>query len=237
VLRALGSLLDFATQCVAADQHTRPPPAPTVCTLPCFRYVAVLRERPSQTWEVLDVQVHGVFYAVLQGSLYVLCYQGELLSPPEAAAERERIAAQLQSLIACPLNPLKFCEARLDKRTLSRRLPPREHRACCRRRVLLSASRASQANVVTEFERLQLCDCTSVIAANAATAVTSRSATGAANELDNYFPFDPMPLRCAKETIGPFYKTWQPAAREKVLTSPLIGTLRASLPQRPAQYL
>ena len=58
-----------------------------------------LRERPAHTWEVLDVQVHGVFYAVLQGSLYVLCYQGEVLAQPQAAAERERIAAQLQALI------------------------------------------------------------------------------------------------------------------------------------------
>ncbi|KAL1523169.1 hypothetical protein AB1Y20_018124 [Prymnesium parvum] len=126
----------------------------------------------------LDVQLHGVFYAVVQGVLYVLCYKHELLFTDECLAAREDIGAALQPILLCELNPLKFC---LD-------------------------------NVVVEFERLQLCDCAHVVAANERLAIGSRSASGTANRLEDFFPFDPIQLkRCAK-LISPLYQTWQPPA-------------------------
>jgi len=57
----------------------------------------------------LDVQLHGVFYAIIQGVLYVLCYKHELLLSNEAAASTQEISIALQPLLLGPLNPLKFC--------------------------------------------------------------------------------------------------------------------------------
>lgn len=110
---------------------------------------------------ILDVQLHGVFYAVIQGVLYVLCYKNEILSSTEFASSRELIGAELLPILLSELNPLKFC---VD-------------------------------NVVVEFERLQLCDCAHVIMANERTAVGSRSASGTANRLEEFFPFDPIQLK------------------------------------------
>merc|ERR1712023_101587 len=47
----------------------------------------------------LDVQLHGVFYAVVQGVLYVLCYKHEQLLTEECAAAREAIGATLQPIL------------------------------------------------------------------------------------------------------------------------------------------
>jgi len=126
----------------------------------------------------LDVQLHGVFYAVVQGVLYVLCYKHEELLSDACAAARDAVGAVLQPILHSELNPLKFC---LD-------------------------------NVVVEFERLALCDCAQVIASNERMALGTRSASGSANRLEDFFPFDPIQLkRCAK-LISPLYQTWQPPA-------------------------
>jgi len=126
----------------------------------------------------LDVAAHGVFYAVVQGVLYVLCYKHELLLSDECAAARQELGELLHPVLHSELNPLKFC---LD-------------------------------NVVVEFERLGLCECAEVIAANERMAIGSRSASGAANRLEDFFPFDPIQLkRCAK-LVAPFYQTWVPPA-------------------------
>ena len=124
----------------------------------------------------LDVQLHGVFYAVVQGVLYVLCYKHELLQTEACASQREDIGLALAPILACELNPLKFC---LD-------------------------------NVVVEFERLQLCDCAAIIAANERMAIGSRSASGSANRLEDFFPFDPIQLKRSAKVISPLYATWQP---------------------------
>lgn len=57
----------------------------------------------------LDVAAHGVFYSVVQGVLYVLCYKHELLLADECALVRQDIASVLQPVLLCELNPLKFC--------------------------------------------------------------------------------------------------------------------------------
>lgn len=57
----------------------------------------------------LDVSLHGVFYSVVQGVLYVLCYKHELLNAAEHAAARGQIGAALTPLLLGELNPLKFC--------------------------------------------------------------------------------------------------------------------------------
>lgn len=109
----------------------------------------------------LDVQLHGVFYAVVQGVLYILCFKNEILSSNEFTSCREEIGVTLLPILLCELNPLKFCVE----------------------------------NVVVEFERLQICDCADVIAANERMAVGSRSASGSANRLEEFFPFDPIQLK------------------------------------------
>jgi len=126
----------------------------------------------------LDVAAHGVFYAVVQGVLYVLCYKHELLLTDECAAARQELGIALHPILHCELNPLKFC---LD-------------------------------NVVVEFERLALCECANLIASNERMAIGSRSASGNANRLEDFFPFDPIQLkRCAK-LVAPLFQTWVPPA-------------------------
>jgi len=58
----------------------------------------------------LDVALHGVFYAVMQGALYLLCYKHAALLAPEAAEAREATGALVGRLIGGALNPLKFCQ-------------------------------------------------------------------------------------------------------------------------------
>ena len=67
-----------------------------------------------------------------------------------------------------------------------------------------------QENVVAEFEKLRLCECAHIIAANERTAVGSHSVGGGANRLDDFFPFDPLLLKQASERVQPLYKTWEP---------------------------
>ena len=58
----------------------------------------------------LDVALHGVFYAVMQGCLYLLCYKNSALGKPEAAGDREVIGELVGRIVKGPLNPLKFCQ-------------------------------------------------------------------------------------------------------------------------------
>ena len=67
-----------------------------------------------------------------------------------------------------------------------------------------------QENVVAEFEKLQLCECAHIIAANERTAVGSHNVGGGANRLDDFFPFDPLLLKHSSERVQPLYKTWEP---------------------------
>ena len=66
-----------------------------------------------------------------------------------------------------------------------------------------------QDTVVAEFERLSLCECAHIIAANERTAVGSHNVGGGVNRLDDFFPFDPLLLRFASERVKPLYKTWE----------------------------
>jgi RNA polymerase I-specific transcription initiation factor RRN3 len=58
----------------------------------------------------LDVALHGVFYAVMQGCLYLLCYKNAALNKPEVTHEREVLGALVGRIAAGRLNPLKFCQ-------------------------------------------------------------------------------------------------------------------------------
>lgn len=58
---------------------------------------------------VLDAHVHGVFYGMVQASLYLLCYKMKMLRQPEAAVGLAALSEQLQELLGSELNPLKFC--------------------------------------------------------------------------------------------------------------------------------
>jgi len=58
----------------------------------------------------LDMHRHGVYYAVVQGVLYVLCYKAKLLQLPEVATELSRLGEQLGELLSGELNPLKFVQ-------------------------------------------------------------------------------------------------------------------------------
>ena len=66
-----------------------------------------------------------------------------------------------------------------------------------------------QDTVVAEFEKLSLCECAHIIAANERTAVGSHNVGGGVNRLDDFFPFDPLLLRFASERVKPLYKTWE----------------------------
>jgi hypothetical protein len=43
-----------------------------------------------------------------------------------------------------------------------------------------------------EFEKLDLCECSALLAANERTVVASRTVSGAHNRLEDFFPFDPL---------------------------------------------
>jgi RNA polymerase I-specific transcription initiation factor RRN3 len=58
----------------------------------------------------LDVALHGVFYAVMQGCLYLFCYKHAALSKPEVAHERDALGELVGRIVAGRLNPLKFCQ-------------------------------------------------------------------------------------------------------------------------------
>ena len=76
-------------------------------------------ERLEGAPPTLDVDLHGVFYAVIQGVLYILCYQnGRLLDAP-GAPKREEIGAALDALLSGALNPLKFVQVTLTPNTLT----------------------------------------------------------------------------------------------------------------------
>ena len=65
--------------------------------------------------------------------------------------------------------------------------------------------------IVLEFERLDLCDVSEVVAANERLVVASTSAGGAPNRLDDFFPFDPLhgfPTMAA--LVAPHFQEWRP---------------------------
>ena len=138
-------------------------------------YHLVQAARQAGQPAALDVQLHGVFYSAVQGVLYALCFKQVHLSLAETAPFRAALTPQLQALLDCGLNPLKFC----------------------------------QDTVVAEFERLSLCECAHIIAANERTAVGSHNVGGGVNRLDDFFPFDPLLLKLASERVHPLYKTWE----------------------------
>lgn len=59
---------------------------------------------------VWQVDLHGVFYAVMQGVLYILCYQNKRLLEMQGAPKREQLGAALELLLSGGLNPLKFIQ-------------------------------------------------------------------------------------------------------------------------------
>lgn len=57
----------------------------------------------------LDVHLHGTFYAVMQGVLYICCYRHEQLQRAEAGSALAGLATSLHAVLHGALNPLKFC--------------------------------------------------------------------------------------------------------------------------------
>ena len=89
-----------------------------------------------------------------------------------------------------------------------------------------AAQPAQVQNVVAEFEKLQLCECAHIIAANERTAVGSHNVGGGASRLDDFFPFDPLLLKLVGAR-PPLYKTWEPPT-----TTCARATARRSRPRR-----
>ena len=63
--------------------------------------------------------------------------------------------------------------------------------------------------IVTEFERLSVCDIADVVINNERLIVASRTVTGTPNVLDDFFPFDPLNgFRQSAALVAPFYQEW-----------------------------
>lgn len=123
----------------------------------------------------LDVNLHGTFYAAMQGVLYICCYRHEQLQTAEAGGALSGLAVALAQVLHGPLNPLKFC---------------------------LEA-------IAIEFERLGVCDIIELAADNERLMIASRTANGAPNVLDDFFPFDPLHgFRQSEAIVAPLYQEW-----------------------------
>eukprot|EP00316_Scyphosphaera_apsteinii_P020057 CAMPEP_0119312272 /NCGR_PEP_ID=MMETSP1333-20130426/25715_1 /TAXON_ID=418940 /ORGANISM="Scyphosphaera apsteinii, Strain RCC1455" /LENGTH=620 /DNA_ID=CAMNT_0007316869 /DNA_START=19 /DNA_END=1878 /DNA_ORIENTATION=+ len=71
---------------------------------------AIAKARAAHHHVLLDVTLHGVFYAVVQSTLYLMCYKNLMLSEPDAREDRAKFAVRIRELLSCDLNPLKFCQ-------------------------------------------------------------------------------------------------------------------------------
>jgi len=151
--------------------------------------VARLGGQPAQ----LDVQLHGPFYAAVQGLLYLICYKHELLQgvsqlpdghgfvkrDDSSSSQRSvlhEVGLSLHDVLHGPLNPLKFC---------------------------LEA-------IAIEFERLAICDVSELLDANERVVVASNTMGGLRNQLEDFFPFDPLHgFKQMSALIAPFYQEWR----------------------------
>ena len=151
--------------------------------------VARLGGQPAQ----LDVQLHGPFYAAVQGLLYLICYKHELLQgvsqlpdghgfvkrDDSSSSQRSvlhEVGLSLHEVLHGPLNPLKFC---------------------------LEA-------IAFEFERLAICDVSKLLDANVRVVVASNTMGGLRNQLEDFFPFDPLHgFEQMSALIAPFYQEWR----------------------------
>ena len=63
--------------------------------------------------------------------------------------------------------------------------------------------------IVVEFERLDIVDVSDLVAANERTAVPSHTVAGAANRLEDFFPFDPLTgFKLTAALVAPLYQEW-----------------------------
>jgi len=139
------------------------------------------------------VQLHGPFYAAVQGLLYLICYKHELLQgvsqlpdghgfvkrDDSSSSQRSvlhEVGLSLHDVLHGPLNPLKFC---------------------------LEA-------IAIEFERLAICDVSELLDANERVVVASNTMGGLRNQLEDFFPFDPLHgFKQMSALIAPFYQEWR----------------------------
>ena len=136
---------------------------------------ATLSRLESGGKPALDVHIHGVFYAAMQGVLYILCYRHEQLRLAEGGRALTSLSDTLTEVLHGPLNPLKFT---LDA-------------------------------IVLEFERLNVCDVADLVTDNEKLVVSSKSANGHANALEDFFPFDPLHgFKRSASVIAPLYQEW-----------------------------
>lgn len=182
----------------------------------------------------LDVALHGVFYAVMQGCLYLLCYKNAALSKPEVAHERDLLGVLVGRIVAGRLNPLKFCQdavliefercapdlpaavRRVARWCLSGICSVSEHKArrqCADRRACYYPCRLGLVP-----------RCADIVAANEGTAVDSRDVHGGDNRLDDFFPFDPLLLKVSSGYVDPLYQIWAPRPRHSERESRLSET-------------
>jgi len=154
--------------------------------------VARLGGRPAQ----LDVHLHGTFYACVQGLLYLTCYKYEVLEgvppPPGTGAGGSSSggiggASQPHSFLA------QFGAA----------LHAVLHGPLNPLKFCLEA-------IAIEFERLGVCDVSDLITANERVVVASLTVGGARNQLEDFFPFDPLHgFKRMAAVIQPLYQEWR----------------------------
>lgn len=160
-----------------------------------------------------DVRRHGTFYAVLQAVLYVLVFRHkELLNTPKGLKYIQGM--NLQTLVSCRLNPLKFCLPIIVKTFAS----------IMRQRQLLFCD--------TIIERNRRHDLS----------VEGSQANQGVNPLDSFFPFDPYILKRSSRFFKDIYREYEgtPTAEEESqkddeekMEEEIFGATPGSVPMSP----
>lgn len=142
----------------------------------CGSYV-----RANPTVTVLDVEVHGVFYATCQAVLYLMCYRFD-----ELAADQPFLTdLQLDIALLDPgLNPLQVTQSHIHDEFIK----------LCRR------YEWSLGDALADL-----------VAQNSGKILPSRNSSGISNELDKhcFFPFDPYLLAESARYIESLWTEWR----------------------------
>jgi len=128
----------------------------------------------------LDVHLHGTFYATVQGLLYITCYKYEMMEAITDGASGDSVLVPFGIALHAVLHG-----------------PLNPLKFC------LEA-------IAIEFERLTICDVSDLITANERVVVASHTVGGGRNQLEDFFPFDPLHgFKQMNEIIQPLYREWK----------------------------
>jgi len=168
-------------------------------------YQAQAVTRLSGQPATLDVHLHGTFYACVQGLLYLTCYKYEVLEGlplPEPSPSASAIDPSSAGGVDRLPPPLGLEHASFLEQ-FGAGLHTLLHGPLNPLKFCLEA-------IVIEFERLAICDVSELITANERVVVASHTVGGGRNQLEDFFPFDPLHgFKRMAAIIAPLYQEWR----------------------------